>query len=140
MRMKRRLCLSFVVFACVVIIGGLVPDARAVSEKPYSTDSPEIAERSTNLFSMNVSANTCAVADSSFFMDVEQSVTISASYTPRTASVDVGLIGPDGLFYYQNTAKGLIEVTFDIIERGNYTLAIRNNSSYEINVSGYVNH
>lgn len=137
MRIKKWLCL---VFVCIAILSNIIPSVGAVSEKPYSADSPEIAERSTNLFSMNVSANTCAVADSSFFMDVEQSVTISASYTPRTASVDFGLIGPDGLFYYQNTAKGLIEVTFDIIERGNYTLAIRNNSSYEINVSGHVYH
>lgn len=137
MKIKKWLCL---VFVCIAILSNIIPSVGAVSEKPYSADSPEIAERSTKLFNMNVSANTCAVADSSFFMGVEQSVTISASYTPQTASVDVGLIGPDGLFYYQNTANGVIVVTFDIIERGNYTLAIRNNSSYEINVSGHVYH
>ncbi|MDE6455492.1 MAG: hypothetical protein K2L38_06240 [Dysosmobacter sp.] len=134
MRIKKWLCL---VFACIAILSNIIPSVGAVSAEPYDVES---VERFTGRFSMNVSANKRSTADSSFFMDVEQSVTISASYTPRTASVDFGLIGPDERFYYQNTAKGLIEVTFDIIERGNYTLAIRNNSSYEINVSGHVYH
>lgn len=132
--MKKLLC---VMLTCMVAVSGFMPSVEAVSAE---LEDVELVEREANQFRVTIPGNTLYVASSSFFMNAEQSVTINASYSLKTASVDFGLIGPDERFYYQNTAKGLIEVTFDIIERGNYTLAIRNNSSYEINVSGQINH
>ena len=71
-------------------------------------------------------------------MDVGETVTIDATYSPRSASVDFGLIAPDGLFYPVRGQNGSINKTIEIVERGNYTFAIRNNSNVNISVSGYV--
>ena len=65
-------------------------------------------------------------------------MTIEANYSPWSASVDFGLIAPDGLFYPVRGQNGSINKTIEIVERGNYIFAIRNNSSVEISVSGYV--
>ena len=65
-------------------------------------------------------------------------MTIEANYSPWSASVDFGLIAPDGLFYPVRGQNGSINKTIEIVERGNYTFAILNNSSVEISVSGYV--
>ena len=65
---------------------------------------------------------------------------IKASYSPVDASVDFGLIDSDGSFHYFNTNEGNLNKTIKIKERGYYTLAVRNNSSDTINVSGYVNY
>ena len=65
-------------------------------------------------------------------------VTIKAAYTPMDASVDVGLVDSDGAFHYFNVKNGSIDKTIRIETRGNYKLAIRNNSGNVISVSGYV--
>ena len=64
--------------------------------------------------------------------------TIKATYTPRSASVDLGLMAPDGLFYSLPGQRGSFSETFKVDQRGYYTLAIRNNSDSTISVSGTV--
>ena len=130
MKGKKAFCMAF---ACMVLISGFAPRAEAVSAEP---DAVEIVERSSG----QVSANMLSLADSDFFLEAEETVSIRASYSPKSASVDFGLIAPDGLFYSSNTENGSISVTFSIGQRGYYTLAVRNNSSNEISVSGYVNY
>ena len=96
--------------------------------------------RASGRFSLDVPGNVMFEADRSFSLDAGESVTIEANYSPWSASVDFGLIAPDGLFYPVRAQNGSIDKTIDIIERGNYTFAIRNNSSVEISVSGFVNY
>lgn len=132
--MKKLLCIMLI---CMVTVSGFMPSVEAVSTEP---EAMELVERAANQFRVTVPGNTLYVASSSFFMNAEQSVTINASYSLKTASVDFGLIGPDGLFYYESAKDGNVKVVFDIKDAGSYTLAIRNNSSSEISVSGYVNH
>ena len=91
-------------------------------------------------FSMDVPANTTVKANNSFPLEVGEIVTIKASYSPFSASVDFGLIAPDGLFYGLNTDTGSFDKAIEVSQRGYYTLAVRNNSSQTINVSGYVNY
>lgn len=67
-------------------------------------------------------------------------MTIKASYSPFSASVDFGLIEPDGTFLFVNVTDGSVDQEIEIERRGQYTLAIRNNSSKEISVSGFVNY
>lgn len=134
MKIKKALCVAF---ACMVFVSGFMPRAEAVSTEP---DVIEIVGRSSGQYHMNISANTLSLADSDFFLEAEETVSIRASYSPMSASVDFGLIAPDGLFYSSNTENGSISVTFSIGQRGYYTLAVRNNSSYEISVSGYVSY
>lgn len=79
-------------------------------------------------------------ANSSFPLEVGETVTIKASYTPFSASVDFGLIAPDGYFYYINVSDGSFDETIEVDQRGNYTLAIRNNSGDAVSVTGFVNY
>lgn len=65
---------------------------------------------------------------------------VSLDYSPFSASVDFGLIAPNGRFYYLNSKDGSLNGAIEVDERGQYTLAIRNNSAETINVSGYVNY
>ena len=81
---------------------------------------------------------TLAVTSSDFPLEVGETVTINAVYSPQSASVDFGLIAPDGLFYPFRAESGRFNETIKVGQRGSYTLAIRNNSSYDISVSGFV--
>ena len=67
-------------------------------------------------------------------------MTIKASYSPFSASVDFGLIAPDGYFYSLNTNDGSFDNAIEVNQRGHYYLAVRNNSAVTIDVSGYVNY
>ncbi len=90
--------------------------------------------------STSVPGNKSAVAEDSFSLEAGETVTINCSYSPASASVDFGLIAPDGYFYYVNSTNGSINSTLAITVRGQYTLAVRNNSSNTISVVGYVNY
>lgn len=79
-------------------------------------------------------------ASSSFPMEYGETVTITASYSPASASMDFGLIDSEGTFYPVRASDGSINQTIRIDLRGNYTFAVRNNSSYTVNVSGFVNY
>lgn len=89
---------------------------------------------------MNVPANSAVKADKSFPLEVGEVVTIKATYSPFSASVDFGLIAPDGLFYGLNTEDGSFDKAIEVNQRGHYYLAVRNNSSQSIHVSGHVNY
>lgn len=89
---------------------------------------------------MDVPRKTIIAANSSFPLEAGETVTIKASYSPFNASVDFGLVDADGYFYYFNESDGSVDKTIEVSKRGNYTLAVRNNSSQEISVSGFVNY
>lgn len=97
-----------------------------------------ISPFATGSFNMTIPARTKAIASSSFPLAAGETVTIKASYSPFSASVDVGLIAPDGKFYFFNITDGSIDETIQVSESGKYTLQIRNNSSNDIHVSGFV--
>lgn len=94
----------------------------------------------TGQFNMDIPGETLFKASTSFPLEVGETVTIKASYSPFSANVDFGLITPDGYFYCFTVTNGSIDKTIKITERGNYTFAIQNNSSAAISVSGYVNY
>lgn len=101
----------------------------------------EIEERrASGKFDFDIPAKTLMKASSSFPMEYGETVTITASYTPASASMDFGLIDSDGTFYPVRANNGSINQTIRIDLRGNYTFAIRNNSSYTVNVFGFVNY
>ncbi len=60
------------------------------------------------------------------------------TYTPKSASVDFGFIAPDGLFYSLNSTSGSINKSIEVSQTGQFTLAIRNNESYAVTVTGTV--
>ena len=67
-------------------------------------------------------------------------ITFNCSYSPSSASVDFGVIAPNGRFYYINVKGGSINQAIRISQSGSYTVAIRNNSSQIVRVVGFVNY
>lgn len=139
MRLKRWVCM---VLACVLVMGCVSVSAEAaVVEKVAPKGTMDtIIPRATNSFSMTIPANEKLVANSSFSLAAGETVTIKASYAPFSASVDFGLIAPNGMFYYFNITNGSIDKTIQVNESGKYTLQIRNNSNVAVDVAGFVNY
>lgn len=135
MRLKKLFCM---VLASVMMIACFSVSAAAVGSDGEMVET--YAVYASGRFSMDVPANTTVKANSSFPLEVGEIVTIKASYSPFSASVDFGLIAPDGLFYGLNTMNGSFNKAIEVSQRGYYTLAVRNNSSGSIHVSGYVNY
>lgn len=105
------------------------------------SDQPnKIVLRATGHFDIDIPAKTLSEAGTSFSMEYGETVTIKASYSPYSASVDFGLIDSNGRFYYFTESDGSVDRSIRISSRGTYTFAIRNNASYLVSVSGYVNY
>lgn len=138
MRMKR---IAAVFLACLALAGTLCASAGAANlEEDFFKVKTEISPRASGSFNMSIPARTKAVADSDFPLAAGETVTIKASYSPFSASVDFGLVAPDGKFYYFNVTDGSIDETIEVDESGNYTLQVRNNSGVTVRVSGFVNY
>lgn len=112
--------------------------AWAVQDTNQITEQSMDIARASGTFNVRIKANSTVYAGTSFPMDEGETVTIRATYTPSSASIDIGLVGPDNIFHYFNRRTGSIDKTIKIEKSGNYTLQIRNNSSSEVNLSGTV--
>ncbi len=138
MGMKRYLCL---LLACILIFSCVSAPAAAVDIADIEEQATEItAQRATGKFDFEISAKSMRKASTSFPMEYGETVTITASYSPASASVDFGLIDSDGLFYPVPESNGSINQTIRIDLRGIYTFAVRNNSNYKVSVPGFVNY
>lgn len=125
MKLKKFFCLAL---ACAMAVSCLWVNAGAAET------------RATERYDITIAAKTIVQASSSFPLEVGEVVTIKASYSPFSASVDAGLIAPDGLFYPINFTDGIIDAAIEVNQHGRYYLAFRNNSSSTISLSGYVNY
>ncbi len=133
---------------CIVLVGaimsvGLCTKAEAVKgdRAPIMKEHNEIESfctRATGSFDITVNAGAIAEADVAFPMAAGETVRIRANYAPENASMDFGLIDPDGVFHYINVTTGSIDKTIEVPENGNYTFAMRNNSDKAVKVSGIV--
>ena len=94
-----------------------------------------IEEITSNIEENSISA----MKNVKFPLEANETVTINASYSPSSSSMDFGLVTSDGYFYYINVDNGNINKTIRVEERGNYMLAVRNNSDDTVSVVGYVN-
>ena len=135
MRLKIMFC-PLLVLALVISCFCASVSAEGVS----AIDANMTITKATNSFSIDVPAQTLRQANTSFPLDPGEVVTIKASYTPFSANVDFGLIAPNGRFYYVTVTDGSVDQSIEITQRGDYVFAIRNNSSYSICTSGYVNY
>lgn len=135
MWMKKQLSL---VLACALALSCLWVSAGA-AEVVTPEPGPAVA-RATGRFSVEIPADTIVRAGSDLPLEYGEVVTIKASYSPFSADVDFGLIGPDGLFHYVNVTDGSVDTSIEVDQRGTYAFAICNNSSFSISVSGYINY
>lgn len=142
MYLKRVVC---IILSCVMVLGTMSVPANAVEvENTTALDSSIVfnlwKQRATVSFSTEIPANRKAMANSSFPLVAGETITIKASYAPFDASVDFGVIAPDGKFYYFNVTGGSIDRTLIVDQNGKYTFQMRNNSGGEVKVSGFVNY
>lgn len=144
----------YIVLACVLIVRPLAVPSNASESNTltfeYQTSeyitsvehytNGAIAPYATKSFSMSIPAKSQVLANSSFSLAAWETVTIKASYSPFSASVDYGIVAPDGIFYCYNSTNGSMDNSIQVSESGEYTLQIRNNSNVAIDVSGFVNY
>jgi hypothetical protein len=137
--MRKIICMAL---ACMVIAGNICISAVAAGEVIRPPEDKEIVQSAAILasgsFNMSISPNGKSQADKTFPLEAGETVRIYATYSPDDASVDFGLIDPDGIFHYFNVTDGTIDKTIEIAERGNYRLAVKNNSSKTVEISGFV--
>ena len=137
--MQKGRLLTFIL-SLVFLLGCDQISAQAAYMEPTSEEQVATAAilRASGGFSTSVPANTLKSADSTFPLEIGETITINAHYTPTTASVDFGFIAPDGLFYPVSASDGYINVTIEVTQHGYYKFAIRNNSAYAISAFGIV--
>lgn len=149
-RMRRKVVIAMgmkKVLSCVlvgVVIAGSIGISASAVEMKQDVLTDHVIEmkitRATGSFNMTVPAKSTLRADDSFPLEVGETVTIKAAYSPFSASVDFGLVDSDGIFHYLRASNGTFDKTIEIEERGSYIFAVRNNSSSSVSVSGYVNY
>lgn len=83
----------------VICLNSVSMTAMAAESEPHTKAN---VARATGRFSMDVPGGALVKASSSFPLEAGETVTIKATYTPFSTSVDFGLIAPDGYFYYLN--------------------------------------
>ena len=129
------------ILAGVLIVSGVGMSANAADIAPKNVEHRDRVielslERASGSFNMTVPAKSILRADKSFPLEAGETVTIKATYSPFSASVDFGLV--DSKFHYLTVNNGTFDKTIKVDTRGNYVFAVRNNSSQSISVSGYV--
>lgn len=134
-RLRKYFCmvLALMLVASCLCINGGATEITGQMETP-------IIMRASGKFEMDIPGHKLVKAKTSFPLEAGEQVTIKASYSPFDANVDFGLITEDGVFHFLSVDSGSFDRTITVSERGNYTFAVRNNSSKTINVSGYVNY
>ena len=126
------------------VVGCLCTSAGAVErdliENPYNCAVVEASAimRASGSFNVSVRPYARAKGDTDFPLEAGETVRIYATYSPDDASMDFGLVDPDGVFHYVNTENGTIDTTIEVPESGNYRLGIKNNSGNTVKVSGFV--
>ena len=135
MKMKKVLCMALMLVTFVSCFG-----VSAAAAQILSSEADFLSVRATGKFDIEVPGNSAVKAGNSFPLEVGEVVTIKATYSSFSASVDFGVIAPDGLFYGLNTTTGSFDKAIKVSQRGNYYFAVRNNSAETISVSGYVNY
>lgn len=134
-RMRKFVCMVLsllLVASCLCINSGAIE----ITEQEESL----VVMRASGKFEMDVPGHKLVKAKTSFPLEAGEQVTIKATYSPFDADVDFGLITEDGIFHFLSVDSGSFDKTITVSERGNYTFAVRNNSSKTISVSGYVNY
>lgn len=134
--MKTKRCFGLLLTLSIVV-GSLGVSALA-AETRNGADSVSVIERSSGTFSTTVSAGKIKKLGSAISMAEGEIINFNATYSPRSASVDFGLLDSNNVFYYINSTTGSVDGDVAAPKNGSYTPAIRNNSSGTITVSGTV--
>ncbi len=142
MRQKRIACAifaGFLLFRLAAIPAGAVETADpTIDATMEAAIGSAVSPCATVSFSTSIPAKGKVVANSGFSLSAGEVVTIKGTYVPSSASVDYGLIAPDGKYYYFNVTSGSIDKSIQVSENGTYTFQVRNNSDSEVQATGFV--
>lgn len=128
--MKMRRCFGLVlILALVVSCLGV----SATAAEPVAA-----IEKASGWFNTDVSAGKVVKIGGGISMAAGDVINFNASYAPRGASVDFGLLDSNNVFTYINETSGSIDAGVAAPANGTFTPAIRNNSSDSIHVSGII--
>lgn len=97
-----------------------------------------VTPRFTGQLNHSFPANSITPIGQPISLDKGETITYHCTYTPKYSSMDFGYIASDGLFYGLSCTSGSINKSIKFSEYGQYTLAIRNNSSQSVTVTGTV--
>ena len=108
MKLRRTLCFVVaisIVFGCVGMVA--------------AEDVPKVAavERATGSFKTTVKPGVIAKRTTKLPLEAGEEVTIKATYSPYSVSVDVGLIDSDGIFHFITVSDGIIDEKIAVTER-----------------------
>ena len=96
--------------------------------------------RASGSFEITISPGKIKKTSTALPLEADDKVTIKASYSPFSATVDVGLVDEDQNFYYFTVSNGSVDKTIVVPVRGNYYFAVRNRGKNEISMSGYIDY
>lgn len=101
-------------------------------------DASPVISRVSGRIEYSIPANHIAYLTEEVSLDKGETIIYDCTYTPRYSSVDFGYVDSNNVFHYLNCTNGIIDNTIELAQRGQYRLAIRNNASYIVTVSGTV--
>ncbi len=140
--MKKSKRMLSLILAAMLIAANL--SVTALAAAPMQNEKTETITysltRASNSFELTIPAGKIVKADTSFSLAARDTVEFNAVYTPKKGSLDVGLIAPDGLFYSFPASDGRVDGSITVDTRGKYTFALRNNSSFDVSISGFVDY
>lgn len=127
-RLWSALLVCALVFSCTIVSVG-------AAEIPTGK---EVIARTTGQLNHTIPANTLVFVSDRISLDKDESIRYNCTYTSKSASVDFGYVDPDGAFCYVNCTSGSIYGSLKITKAGEYKIAIRNNASYDVTVTGNI--
>lgn len=125
---------------CIVLVMLIVASSLCVPAYANTSVFTVDARRASGRINIKVSAGKIGKASTSFPLEKGDIVEIKASYAPADVSFNVGLIAPDGQFYYDTVSDGKIDEKIEVSQHGYYTLTIENTSDFDVTINGYVNY
>ena len=144
--MKSRIVTLFLV--CIFMLNGVSASAVGAAVAPMElsqvhcevidTAALEDQIRATGAYDWDISSGKIMKGDTAFPLGQNEIVTINCTYSPRESELDIGLVAPNGRFYYIETSGGVFNESIKVDDAGYYYLAIRNNSDDSVNVKGFV--
>ena len=126
----KQFCSTFL--ACALTLCCVTGPVSAIEAPDEDLPILRVSER----IDQSISANSIAAMEEWFSLDKGDTVSFDCTYTPKSASVDFGIVDSNNIFHYVNYTSGSVSKSIRVTEAGQYKLAIRNNESYSITVTG----
>lgn len=134
--MKMRKYLGLVLVFSLAI--GSLGTSTTAAEPQNDGETVSTIERASGWFSTDISAGKYKKIGGEISLMEGEGILFTATYSPRDASVDFGVVDSNNVFTYINVTTGIVDGGVAVTANGQYTPAIRNNSSDSINVAGTV--